>query len=183
MLTEEQGEEIVRYARKVLESYVRNEDLPEVPNEDFLEEEKGVFVTLNKNGELRGCVGLPFPDFPLGEAVKRAAQSAADDRRFPPLKPEGLESIEIEVTVLAEPEKVEVEEPEDYLKKIEVGKHGLLIEGQGNEGLLLPQVPVDQDWNCEEYLEGLCRKARLPSQAWRKDYTEIKSFQGQIFKQ
>jgi len=183
MLSDEEGKKIVGYARKVLESYVKNKEIAEVPDEDFLNENKGVFVTLNKNGELRGCVGIPRPDFSLGEATKRAAKSAADDRRFPPLKPGELEDIEIEVTVLTEPKEVEVENSDEYLDKIEVGKHGLIIECKGREGLLLPQVPEDQDWSCKEYLEGLCRKARLEPGAWERDHTVIKSFEGQVFEE
>ncbi len=183
MLTDEQGGELVGYAREVLENYVRDEELPEVPEEDFLEEKKGVFVTLKKNDELRGCVGLPLPRFPLGEAVKKSAQSAADDRRFPPIQKEELEEIDGEVTVLTVPERIEVDDPEEYLEEIEVGKHGLIIKCHGKQGLLLPQVPEEQDWDCEEYLKGLCRKAMLPSGAWRNGSAEIKCFEGQVFKE
>lgn len=183
MLTEDQGERIVIYAREVLESYIKNEELPEVPDEDFLEGERGVFVTLNKDDDLRGCVGVPLPDFPLGRAIKKAAQNAADDRRFPPIEERELDKINVEVTVLTEPEKIEVKKSQDYLDKIEVGKHGLIIKGKGRQGLLLPQVPEEQGWNCKEYLEGLCRKARLGPEAWKEDDTEINCFEGQIFKE
>ncbi len=148
-----------------------------------MKEEKGVFVTLKKNGELRGCVGLPLPRFPLGEAVKKAARSAADDRRFHPIKKEELEEIDVEVTVLTVPERIEVDDPEEYLERIEVGKHGLMIEHRGRQGLLLPQVPLEQDWNCREYLEGLCKKAMLRPDEWKDESAKIMCFEGQIFKE
>ncbi len=183
MLTDEQGEKLVGYAREVLESYIRDEGLPEAREEDFMDEKKGVFVTLKKNDELRGCVGLPLPRFPLREAVKKAARLSADDRRFPPIDEKELRNITIEVTVLTEPETVDADSPDDYIKKVEVGKHGLIISKGGREGLLLPQVPIEQNWSCTEYLEGLCRKARLDSDAWKRKSTEIKRFEGQIFRE
>ncbi|MFP4115703.1 MAG: TIGR00296 family protein [Candidatus Aenigmatarchaeota archaeon] len=181
MLSEEQGEEIVKYTREVLEKHVRGEESPEAPEEDFFQERKGVFVTLKKKGELRGCIGIPKPEYELGEAVKRAARSATDDPRFSSLREEELDDTTVEVTVLTKPEKIEVGEPEEYLEKVEVGRDGLIAKRGLRQGLLLPQVPLEQDWEVEEFLEGVCRKAGLPVNAWKKTSTELLKFQGQVF--
>ncbi len=183
MLTQEQGSKVLEYTRKVFENYIEGQTIPDPPDEDFFKENKGVFVTLKGGDNLRGCVGVPSPRFKLGEAIRRAAMSAVDDRRFPRVEKHETKKIDIEVTILTEPKTIEVQDPSDYLKKIEIGEDGLIIERGSKSGLLLPQVPVEQDWNCKEYLRGLCKKALLDPDAWKNSSTEIKSFRGQIFRE
>ncbi len=181
MLTEKQGGKLVNYARDVIESYVCEEEMPEKPDEEFLERKRGVFVTLRKDGDLKGCIGLPEPQVPLNIAVRDAAISATQDRRFPPLEPEEVEDLDVEVTVMSKPERIDVDRPEDYLDKIKVGKHGLVIEKGVRSGLLLPQVPEEQGWDCKQYLQGLCEKAGLPTDAWKEKSVTIKCFKGKVF--
>ena len=112
----------------------------------------GVFVTLNQvlKGQktLRGCIGLPYPTTPLVQAVIEAVVSAAtQDPRFPPVALEKLDQIAFEVSVLTPPELVTAEKPTDYPSKIKVGQDGLIIENCYHKGLLLPQVPVELNWN------------------------------------
>ena len=181
-LTLEEGKFLVRLARKSIEASLREEE-PEIPEVGGrLREKRGVFVTLTEEGELRGCIGYPFPYLPLVEATVKAAVSAAfEDPRFPPLRPGELEKILIEVSVLDEPEIVRVKNPRDYPKAIRIGEHGLIVEGFGTSGLLLPQVAVEWKWDAEEFLSQCCMKAGLPPDMWLTREVRISRFTAQIF--
>ncbi len=173
--------ELVKLARKAIESYFTGEDI-NLP-ENFYQKQ-GVFVTLKKRGNLRGCIGFPMPVMPLREAVVKAARAAAfEDPRFPPLREEELKDIDIEVSVLTLPEIIKAEKPEDILKSIEIGRDGLIIEYNGFSGLLLPQVPLEWNWNKREFLENLCLKAGLPKDAWKLPGIKISKFQAKIIKE
>ncbi len=140
-----------------------------------LAEPRGAFVTLKKNGILKGCIGYVEPIFPLGETVARAAVAAAfEDPRFYPLQMEELEGLELEITVLTPPRKV------NSLQEIVIGKHGLIAERGPFRGLLLPQVPVEHGWNLKEFLENTCLKAGLERDCWQRD-TDFYTFEGEIF--
>jgi AmmeMemoRadiSam system protein A len=142
---------------------------------------QGVFVTLTKNGDLRGCISYPVSEYPLYKGVILAAKNAAfKDPRFPPLEMEELGAIRIEVTILTQPERVKVNEPSEYLTKLKVGRDGLLIKEGYRTGLLLPQVPVEYGWNIETYLEQLCKKAGLPQDAWKTKRVTIERFEGEV---
>ena len=146
---------------------------------DKLTQPRGVFVTINKQGELRGCIGFPEPVFPLGIALIKAARAAAfEDPRFEPLKEEELKDIEIEISVLTLPEKIK---PDPDL--IKVGEDGLIVKKGINSGLLLPQVATEYNWSAEEFLSQTCVKAGLPRDAWKSSEIEIQKFQAQIIKQ
>lgn len=180
MLTKEHGQFLVRFARRTIECFVRNEDTP-LPDSypDEFDEKRGVFVTLEKNGELRGCIGLPYPDKPLIDAVRDAACSAARDPRFPPLGEKELDLVTVEVSVLTKPEKIEFK-GEELLEKIEPGKDGLILKSGLHSGLFLPQV-WEQIPDKTKFLENLCYKAYLPNGAWKD--AEIYRFRVQAFKQ
>ncbi len=182
----EQGEFLVRTARKAVEEYVLHMDSltapPETPTE--VKEKAGVFVTLNTHpdGMLRGCIGHPYPSSTLIEALIDSAISACSrDPRFPPLKKEELGNVVVEVTVLTPPEVIRVKKPSDYAKMVEVGKHGLIVRKGWYQGLLLPQVAVEYEWDAEEFLSQTCRKAGLPLTAWIDSDTQISRFEGILF--
>lgn len=181
-LTLEEGRFLVRLARKSIETYLEGEE-PEIPEVgERLREKRGVFVTLTEDGELRGCIGYPFPYLPLVEATVRAAISAAfEDPRFAPLRPEELKKVLVEVSVLDEPEIIQVKNPRDYPKAIKIGEHGLIVEGFGASGLLLPQVAVEWNWDAEEFLSQCCMKAGLPPDMWLTKEVRISRFTAQIF--
>ncbi|MBD3397460.1 TIGR00296 family protein [Candidatus Micrarchaeota archaeon] len=187
LLKKEEGDELLKAAREAIQHYLEFNEEPSIlkgVDLDKYTEPRGVFVTLRMGGHLRGCIGFALPMFPLGLAVVRSAIAAAfDDPRFPPLTGEELEEVEIELSVLTVPKKIEVSDSSEYLEKIKVGRDGLIIKQGGYSGLLLPQVPEEQGWDAEEYLEGLCMKAGLGPGSWRDEGVEIEAFQAQIFRE
>jgi AmmeMemoRadiSam system protein A len=177
----EKGVKLLELARRAIEATFTKREMELEPYKRF-DQRSGVFVTLTKEGELRGCIGYPVAQFPLYQGVIHAARAAAfDDPRFPALEPEELGEVRIEVTVLTEPKRLDVAKPAEYKKKIKVGRDGLIIRQGFHTGLLLPQVPVEYGWNTETYLEHLCLKAGLPKDAWKEKGTTIEAFQGEIF--
>ncbi len=137
---------------------------------------RGAFVTLEKNGELRGCIGYILPILPLYQTVIEMAHSAAlRDPRFSPVSPGELKNITVEISVLTVPETIT--DP----SLIEVGKHGIIMKRGYAQGLLLPQVATDYGWDRETFLEHTCLKAGLPRNAWQDKNTEIQIFSAQVF--
>ncbi|MEM2874634.1 MAG: TIGR00296 family protein [Candidatus Hadarchaeales archaeon] len=183
MLSLEEGKILVKVARQAVEGYIRDGTVIRPPRvSERLKRKMGVFVTLTMNGELRGCIGHPLPQLPLIEAtIDAAISSATRDPRFPPVSPDELEKIEIEVSVLTEPELIKVERPSDYPRHVVIGRDGLIVERGAYAGLLLPQVPVEWGWDSEEFLSHACMKAGLPPDAWLEKGTRISRFSAQIF--
>ena len=186
MLSESEGKELVKLARQIIEDYFKKGKIV-VRKIDF-KEKRGVFVSVHTfpSHELRGCIGYTHPIFPLGEALQKASFSAAfEDTRFPPLTEPELKSVVFEVSVLTEPELINVKNPKEYLEKIEVGKDGLMVEYGLRKGLLLPQVPLqfEPKWDVETFLEQTCIKCGLPPDMWLDDRIRIYKFQGQIFRE
>ncbi len=186
MYSLEDGAFLVKLARSAIEKYLENGKLIVPPKNapEKLKEKAGVFVTLETypKKDLRGCIGYPEPVMPLVEAIIRAAVSAAvQDPRFPPILRGELESTLVEVSVLTPPELIKVKSPKEYLQKIEIGQHGLTVERGFNRGLLLPQVPVDENWGKEEFLSYTCMKAGLPPDCWCDEGTKIYRFSGIVF--
>ncbi|MBE8539660.1 TIGR00296 family protein [Geoglobus acetivorans] len=183
LLTPEEGDKAVRLARKAIETYISKEEVIKDKLEGVFSEKRGVFTTLTKHGELRGCIGFPYPIKRLDEAIIDSAISAAtQDPRFPPVKLEEMDEIEVEVTVLTPPEKLGVS-PEDRAKAIEVGRHGLMVIYGPYSGLLLPQVAVEYGMDEEEFLTHTCLKAGLPPDCWLMEEVEVYTFEGQIFRE
>ena len=189
--TLEDGKFLITLARKSILNYLTFNKLLSQPEDipaKFLEE-SGVFVTLNKQdnkGEkkLRGCIGFPTPIYSLVQATIEAAKSAAvSDPRFPIVEIEEMKEIVVEVTILTPPKLMEVKDPKEYLKKIKIGRDGLIVKSGGRSGLLLPQVPVEWNWTVEEFLEHTCGKAWLPEDCWKDLSTEIYSFSGIIYQE
>jgi AmmeMemoRadiSam system protein A len=145
------------------------------PFPSALTQPAGAFVTLHRDGQLRGCVGQVEACDPLGEAVARAAINAAlHDSRFPAVQADELSSLEIEISVLSPPEPIA---PETILP----GRHGLLIMKHEHRGLLLPQVAAGREWSSQRFLEETCIKAGLPRDAWRDPSTRILGFTAEVF--
>jgi uncharacterized protein (TIGR00296 family) len=151
-------------------------------------EKTGVFVTLNRlykgAKSLRGCIGLPYPTTPLTNAIIESSLSAATrDPRFPPVTLKELDHIIFEVSVLTPPQLINVDNPREYCSKIKIGRDGLITEKSYCKGLLLPQVPVELDWNEEEFLCQCSIKAGLSPDSWLLKNTKIYRFQAIIFEE
>ncbi len=183
MLSLVEGIKAVQFARKILEDYVKHEKKSSQTLGKSFHQKQGVFVTLHTfpNQELRGCIGIPLPVMTLQDAITEAAQSVTRDPRFPPLSETELHTIIVEITVLTKPELIKVKQPQNYPAHIDIGRDGLIVELSFYKGLLLPQVPIEQGWNKEEYLSHTCMKAGLPPDAWFGKNIKISKFQGQIF--
>ncbi len=175
-LTPEEERELLRLARRALEHYFETGGELEAPVKDpRLKERRGAFVTLKVDGELRGCIGYPLPHKPLAETViEMAVAAASQDFRFDPLTSEELGRAKIEISVLSLPEPVTA--PEDVV----VGCHGIIVSKGLNRGLLLPQVPVEQNWDRTTYLHHGCLKAGLHPDEWKKG-AKIEVFTAQVF--
>jgi uncharacterized protein (TIGR00296 family) len=185
MFSDSDGVELVKMARKTVTEILKNNSkiIDTAFNSKF-DFSSGVFVTLNKQGSLRGCIGFPRPVKKLSEGLIDAAISAAtQDTRFNPVTAEELNKIIFEVTVLTSPVEIKVEKPSEYLTEVKIGRDGLIVENVYTSGLLLPQVPTEYDWNVEEFLEHTCQKAGLEKDAWKDKETKILRFQGVIFKE
>ena len=138
-------------------------------------QQSGVFVTLYKGGQLRGCVGHIVSNKPLYETVAEAAIAAATrDPRFRQVNLSEMQELEIEISVLTPLQSLE------RIEDLEIGLHGLYIKHGEHSGLLLPQVATAHNWNRTEFLQQTCKKAQLPDEAWQDSETEIYLFSSQV---
>ncbi len=139
-------------------------------------EKRGVFVTLKKEGDLRGCIGTVAAERPLGEAVRvMAIQSAFFDPRFPPLAEHELPLITIEISVLTPPA------PVNGWQEIVIGRDGIILSFRRRQALFLPQVAPEQGWDLETTLSYLSQKAGLLRDAWRDPGCRFQTFQAEVF--
>ena len=185
-LSEKDGAALVKTARAAVTEYLKSGKRLTL-SENFRSEfsyNSGVFVTLYKVEDLRGCIGFPTPERKLYQSLVDAAiASATEDPRFPPIRYEELSDISFEVTVLTPPEEINVENTSEYPNRIMVGRDGLIIIWEFGSGLLLPQVPVEYGWNEEEFLNHTCEKAGAPLDCWKCKSTKILRFEGIVFKE
>jgi AmmeMemoRadiSam system protein A len=176
-LTDAEKHRLLELARKALEEVVRLGRMSEVAEPpEALQTPCGAFVTLEKRGQLRGCIGHIEALRPLYATVRECARAAAlEDPRFEPVAPAELSSLRLEISILSPLMDIA---PQD----IEVGRHGLLVSRGARRGLLLPQVAAEWNWDREQFLEETCLKAGLPSDAWRHG-ARIQAFTAQILKE
>lgn len=204
MMLDQDGEKAVRLARRVVESHLRESSssgsayVADFKNNNNTSDESynlngntgcGVFVTLNyldsnKQEHLRGCIGFPMAEKSLYYSIIDASIAAAtQDPRFPPVNKNELAEIIFEVSILTPPVEIKVQNPKDYLNVIKVGRDGLILKWKDGSGLLLPQVPVELNWDTEEYLANLCYKAGAPPDIWLMSDSKLFSFQANIYKE
>jgi hypothetical protein len=190
--TVKDGAELVKFARENIIYYLQNNRKMNISKElrEKYADKYGAFVTLmkEKGGEdvLRGCIGYVPPMFPLFKAVSDVSLSAAlEDPRFPRVGLEEMDKIRVEVSILTPPQKVEISSPDEYLEKIVIGRDGLIAKRGFREGLLLPQVPIEdgRNWDVTTFLEHTCMKAGMNRDAWQELKTEISSFQAIVFEE
>jgi AmmeMemoRadiSam system protein A len=149
---------------------VRGTPLPAAPGDPELSGPGGVFVTLHTRGRLRGCLGHVEADLPLAAATRMMAEAVtAQDPRFAPVRPDELDGMDVEVSVLS---PLRVIAPEEVVP----GRDGLMIRQGRRAGLLLPQVASEYGMDRSQFLEALCQKAQLPSGAWQDRDCELRGF-------
>jgi AmmeMemoRadiSam system protein A len=176
MLTSNASKKLLIIAREAIKSAVSGQTYnPTEQEEKTLNENAGCFVTLKKQGQLRGCIGNFAAQTPLYQQVAAmAAAAATEDPRFDQVDADEVKKLELEITVLSPLQKIEETE------QIEIGCHGLYIIKGTRRGVLLPQVATENSWDRQTFLEQTCRKAGLPANAWYDSDTEIYIFSGQI---
>ena len=166
---------MLEFARATLVAVAEGRSCGEAPHGGEFEQPGAVFVTLRRGEALRGCLGQTRPTLPLGEAVKEMTRDAATrDPRFPPVKPEEVPQIHVEISRLSAPVEAT---PEDIV----VGRHGIVVRSAKHVGLLLPQVATEIGCNAEEFLSLACRKAGLAPAAWQDDEVSISVFEAEVF--
>jgi len=170
--------ELLALARKSVEYAVREKKAyePTASASEALTQERGAFVTLRESGELRGCIGYTSAVKPLYMTVRDTATLAAlRDSRFPPVSASELPKLDYEISVLSPLRRVL------DIRQIKVGQHGLLMKNGAYEGILLPQVPVEERWDRQRFLEETCAKAGMRSGCWKDENTDIFMFTAVIF--
>lgn len=178
----------MKLAREAIETYLDRQIIVNSPpvSEKF-GRKSGAFVTLNTftSHELRGCIGFPYPDQPLVEAIVKAAiYAATEDPRFPAISLEEFRgSITIELTILTPPQLLTSSNRRTLPHLIKIGQHGLIVEGMRMSGLLLPQVATEWQWDAEDFLTNCCLKAGLPPDSWLLNDVTVKVFEGEIFEE
>lgn len=181
-LNTEEQQLLLTIARDAIESHLECRSaapLPRVKPDSNLAQCCGAFVTLHTaHGALRGCIGRMSSNIPLPQTIQEMALAAAfEDRRFSPLTPEECAQCNIEISVLSPLQKCAAPET------IEVGTHGLYLMYQGRSGVLLPQVPVEQGWSREEYLDYICVKAGVPPHSYNEPDAELYTFTAFFFRE
>ena len=176
-LNPSQQQELLGIARRTLENLLHGQpETDYVVKDPALEKPAAAFVTITREGNLRGCVGYSDPLFPLHQTVSRCVRSAAaEDYRFQPVRSHELPDLRISISVLSALRRVE------SVDDILIGRDGLQVVGGGCRGLLLPQVATEQGWDRERFLDGVCRKAGLADGAWRGTDVEVFAFHAEVF--
>ena len=184
-ISDSDGKILVKMARTVVTKYLTNNT--KILDHDFKEKfsfNAGVFVTINDKSGLRGCIGFPFAIKKLSDALTDAAISAStEDPRFSSIRQNELNNLVFEVTVLSDAEEISTSSPEEIIQEVKIGRDGLIIEKDSQSGLLLPQVPVEYNWDVVDFLNHTCHKAGLPNGSWKDKDTKISKFQGIIFRE
>ena len=177
-ISEQGRKDLLTLARGTLEAHFRGEPPPRLASDraETFGEARGLFVTLRKRGELRGCIGTLAPQGDVTRTVPEyALRAALEDPRFAPLAADELPQCEIEISILTPPESIEGPE------EIEIGADGLILESRGRRGLLLPQVATEWGFDAESFLGEVAKKAGLPPEAWRDEGTKLWAFRAEVF--
>ncbi|WIV68342.1 TIGR00296 family protein [Natrialbaceae archaeon AArc-T1-2] len=182
-LSFEDGARAVELAREAVESYVRNGQREQPGSmRDAFYARTGAFVRLESTcgrGSLRGCAGGYQSGDQLGHViVDSAIQAASDSSCGSEVTPSELSNLTVSICAVTN-----VVLTDDPLADLEVGVHGVAVDGSGNSGWLYPTVPVENGWSGREYLDRVCRKARLPPTAWQNDDVVVTLFEGQVFRE
>jgi AmmeMemoRadiSam system protein A len=172
--TSEERTVLLKVAHESILSALDHRELSLAPPSQHLAEPRGAFTTIYLRTLLHGCVGYVFPVASLYRTVAETARAAAfEDTRFPPITFQETPELEVSLSILSPLKAIKPEE-------IEIGLHGLVVAHAGCRGLLLPQVPVEHQWDRIIFIEQTCRKAGLPRDAWLKGAT-LEAFTAEVF--
>jgi uncharacterized protein len=172
--TPEERVVLLRLAHESILSALERREISLTPPSAHLDEPRGAFTTIYFHGNLRGCVGYVFPVASLYRTVAETARSAAfEDTRFSPVSLQEAPELDVSLSILS---PLRVIMPEE----VEIGRHGLVVSQGGRRGLLLPQVPVEHQWDRNTFIEQTCGKAGLPLDAWRQGAT-LEAFTAEVF--
>ena len=176
MFTEDQKQALLMIAREAVKGQLSGETSVFGVSQP-MPDASGVFVTIKRHGELRGCLGtLQLQADLAGEVARCAQDSAARDPRFPPVTAGEFPDTTLEISVLGPLEPVDPLDPAAF----EIGRHGLVVEQGVRRGLLLPQVATEWGWTREEFLRRTCEKAGLAGDAWRRG-AQVYRFAAEVF--
>jgi len=165
---------LLKLAHEAIASALDRSEIPLASPSPHLAEPRGAFITLYWRGDLRGCVGYVEPVASLYQTVIETARAAAfEDTRFWPVTRQELAELQVSLSILSKPKPI-------FPDQVEIGCHGLVISQAGHRGLLLPQVPVEHNWDRIEFLQQTCRKAGLPLDAWQQGAV-IEAFTAEVF--
>ena len=165
------------------ENNLKNENDDDKLKNSVFYEKRGTFVTLHKDGDLRGCIGTLEPIFPVIKGIRDNAINAAfKDSRFPPLKKNELKNVNIEISILTKPEKLEYSDTDNLLLQLKPNIHGVILQKKHHKATFLPQV-WEQLPDPEEFLSHLCQKAGLYANEWEKGDVEIMTYQVEYYKE
>lgn len=176
MLDNEMSNKLLRVARDAIDSCLTNTDSrPETIEDALLNQTAGCFVTIHKDGQLRGCIGNFVSNQPLYlEVAQMAVAAATTDPRFYAMSPEEIGDYSLDISVLSALVKI------DNIEQLEVGTHGIYLEKDYSRGVLLPQVATEQGWDRQTFIEQTCIKAGLAINAWQSPQTAISIFTAQV---
>lgn len=185
LYSQQEGEILIKVARDAIEKRLFGKSKQKIPDHELKKEKywvkKGVFVTLDKGKQLRGCIGHIIPILPLIEGVRENAINAAfKDPRFPPLSKEEYPLISVEISILTEPKRLNFNNPKELLDKLEPNVHGVILKKGIYQSTFLPQV-WDQLPDKKEFLAHLAMKAGLSPHAWMDKDIEVLTYKVQKF--
>ncbi len=179
-LSEKDKETLMHIARTTIEYKVKGKEPPEFEvDSPILKEKRGAFVTIHKHGRLRGCIGYIEAIKPLWITIQDMAEAAAlNDPRFPPVSPEELPFLDVEISVLTPLKRIK------DINEIEIGKHGVVLKSGYHQGVFLPQVATEQGWDRITFLNEICFKAGTHDKnCWKDKDAEIYIFSAEVFEE
>ena len=185
-LKKHQGQALIKLARQTIAERLGKKLItvdPDAMADSAFQDHRGTFVTLTKNKQLRGCIGnLDSTESILAGIKRNAVNAAFHDPRFSPLKARELDQVDIEVSILSEPQRLEYGDSKELLSKLRVHVDGVILSKGSTSATFLPQV-WEQLPRPEQFLSHLCMKAGLPADDWKKSRLEIMTYQVQYFEE
>ncbi|MDH4069185.1 MAG: AmmeMemoRadiSam system protein A [Ignavibacteria bacterium] len=177
MLTSKEQQILVRIAFSAIVEHLAGSSRTQTELIGNLQQESGVFVTLRRDGDLRGCVGYVESERPIGRIVADLAVKAAfEDPRFPPLTIEEYPEIAVEISILSPLKELRSGD------SLRIGTHGLVVESGSHRGVLLPHTALEMGWDPEAFKQAALKKADLAPDAMNSEATRFLSFTAEVIR-